>query len=195
MRFLILLMLVLNLSYGNTWNIKDIPSIKTLYLNLLKLDREQLYILDSSYLVGKDYDLGLTLAAIAWHESNFGKYMLNLADNLTSRYPGSYGPYHVSLKSIMAKFKHKNTWIASRTAERLMQDLKYSQKWALNELLYWKRYWKSKRHPFVWSKMVASYNNGYNSNSTKKGRWYLEYIKRRVKALKAFLTQRYREVP
>ena len=44
------------------------------------LSKEQYNNLIWIYQQGKKYNLGLTLTAIAWQESHFGKYSINLSD-------------------------------------------------------------------------------------------------------------------
>lgn len=152
------------------------------------LNKHQLYVLNKAYSKGVDYDLGLTLAAIAWEESNFGMYNINLGDGDRFRYKGSYSPYHILLHSICKRLKIKSNWKASRLAEKLVYDLDYSTNMATVELLYWQKYWEDKPKP--WSHLVASYNAGYKSYKSKGGVRYLKRIKVKVRALKIYLRGR-----
>ena len=59
----------------------------------IKIDtfnNNQLEIIAYAYNYGKKYDLGITLAAIAWHESCAGEFRMNFSDP-------SAGIYHCLL--------------------------------------------------------------------------------------------------
>ena len=51
------------------------------------LSSEQRYRLQWAYSYGEQYDLGWTMSAIAWHESNAGQYKINTKSN-------DYGVFH-----------------------------------------------------------------------------------------------------
>jgi len=147
------------------------------------LSYNQKEVLVSSYLAGKPYDLEYTLMAIAWKESVFGKFKINLADGRK----GSFGIYHCLLDSALKRLGRKGKWADSRVAEKLIFDRTFSQKMAISELKFWDRYWSSKKTKYKWSHVIASYNAGYKSLNSKCGKKYLEDIKLRIKALKKYI--------
>ncbi len=127
------------------------------------LDENQLYNIKDIYKIGKKYDYGFTLVAIAWQESQLGKYMINLSDP-------SFGLFHIVPRG--------SKWEKSREAQRLLDDFEYSIYKAINILDYWKKY-----HKGNWRKMIKSYNAGFNYNS-KQANTYLKGIQSKVKYLK-----------
>ena len=97
---------------------------------LEKLTTEQKEVLYLAYSAGAEKGYGLTLAAIAWKESQFGKFMLNITDG---KY-GSYGPYHVLLDHVLIRHKVTSNWGKSRLAEKLLYDMEFSSSEALDVL-------------------------------------------------------------
>jgi len=139
------------------------------------LSKEQYANLIWIYTKGKKYDLGLTLSAIAWQESQFGKYPINLADP-------SGGLFHNLLGSVCCRLHLKpNQWNQSRVLERLVRDKEFAFEQAVLELAYWKDYWKIRDSPKVWTHMVMSYNGGHKGN--KK---YYHNILKKVRYLKNY---------
>lgn len=158
--------------------------------DLYRLKASQIEVLKHSYHAGKEYDLSYTLMSIAWKESNFGKWTVNITDGSKlkdNKYPGAYGIYQALLKTVMSRHELTTSWSASRTIEKLLYDIDYSSREAIYNLLYWKKYWSDRECKQVWSMSVASYNAGYNSNKHSPGKKYLIDIKDRVRALKVFL--------
>lgn len=153
--------------------------------HLNNLSKSQKHVLFKAYNTGKIYNLGLTLAAIAWEESNFGRYNLNLSDGDRFRFKGSFSPYHILLHTLCKRLNVRTNWRASRVAEKLLYDLNYSTSMAIVELTYWQRYWEDKNNP--WSHTVASYNAGHASYKSRHGARYLRRIRTKVKALKLYL--------
>lgn len=176
-KLLIILFLVLGL-YAN--------DVDKYYKQLQHLSIEQKEVMLMSYMHGIKYDLGYTLAAIAWNESNFGKFKMNTKDGDNLKYTGSYGVYHLLLNSIMGNENNKSYWHASRIAEKLYSDDNYCASKAIEQLLYWKRYWKHKNVNMVYSHMVGSYNTGYNSIKYSSGKKYAKTVLSRVKAIKRY---------
>lgn len=147
---------------------------------LENLTKEQKKIMLYSYRVGEPEDLGYSLAAIAWKESMFGKYMLNLADGRL----GSFGVYHILLEYAIARARIKDDWNTSRLAERLMYDLDFSAKEAIGELKFWKNYFR--KNKYQWKSMFAAYNAGTAALKSKKGKQYADDAVLRVKALERY---------
>jgi len=151
----------------------------SLYASSLKelnnLTKEQYNNLIWVYKQGKKYDLELTLTAIAWQESKFGKYPINLSDP-------SGGLFHNLLGSVCCRLSlTSDQWNQSRVLERLINDKEFALQQAVAELHYWESYWKVRRSTRIWSYMVMSYNGGHRGS--KK---YLKEIKRKVRILKIF---------
>lgn len=171
----ILAMLVLVVcAYGS-------ESVINSYVKQLEnLTKDQKRIMLYSYKVGEPEDLGYSLAAIAWKESMFGKYMMNLADGKM----GSYGVYHILLEYSIARARIKDEWGISRHAEKLMYNLEFSANEALSELLFWRKHFA--KYKSQWKSMFAAYNAGTAALKSKKGRQYAEDAILRVKALERY---------
>jgi len=129
------------------------------------------------YQQGKKYDLELSLTAIAWQESQFGKYPINLSDP-------SGGLFHNLLGSVCYRLNlAPNQWNQSRILERLISDKKFALQQAVAELYYWKNYWKVRNKKYLWKRMISSYNGGhkgnikYYKNIVKKVRYLKRYFK------------------
>lgn len=159
--------------------------VVAVYLHQLKttLTYKQKEVLVSSYLAGKPFGFEYTLTAIAWRESVFGKFKVNLADGRK----GSFGIYHCLLDSALKRLGRRGSWADSRVAEKLIFDRKFAQRMAIAELQYWDRYWTGKGVSRVWSHVVGSYNAGFHSYKCEQGLDYVEDIRYRIKALKIYL--------
>jgi len=110
-------------------------------------------ILKKTYLTGKNYDLGLTLAAILWQESQFGEYLHNFADP-------SCGYYHKLLPELCRQLGLRPTmWNMSRACDKLM-NYDFSTQIAINDLLSRKQRFELKGYSgnYLWLLMVRSYN-------------------------------------
>lgn len=151
MRYIFSLVLILTFSYT-----------ATLDTQLSQMTEQQKYTLAKVYLAGEKYNLGLTLTAIAWQESQAGKWLINLDDP-------SFGLFHI--------IPEGKGWNRSRESERLL-SFDYSLAKAVEILQYWENY-----HKGNWRNMVKSYNAGFNYNSTKANQ-YLKQIQAKVTVLK-----------
>ena len=181
MKYLVtLLLLVCSMIYGSTNEL-----MRTLY----EMNDIQKSVFIVAYTKGKKYDLSLTLAAIAWQESDLGLNRINIYDGFKKPY-GSFGPYHILLRSYISRHNINNKWITSRIAERLITDLNFSTDAAIEELLYWRNYWKHKGYKGndLWKRTIASYNAGYKSIKSKRGRIYLNNIRLKILAIKKYLS-------
>jgi len=140
--------------------------------SLQALNNQQIQCFKYSYKVGSKYQLGWTLAGIAYVESSLGKYNINLSDP-------SGSAYHILVTSVLHRLNIPNTsWNRSRMLERLIKDKNFASKQAISELLYWKSFWIQRGYSgkWLWVKMVGSYNGGYYSN--------IEYVRKVSKAIK-----------
>jgi len=142
---------------------------------LSNLTTKQLATMHWVFNKGKTFNLEYTLTAIAWEESQFGKFNINLNDP-------SCGIFHIMPRSLIVRTDLSDTsWNRSRLCERLMIDNEFSLSAAILELKYWKNYWQSKGVPRVWSHTVASYNGGFKATLNSP---YLLLIKEHIKQLK-----------
>lgn len=162
----------------------DAEMINMYYKQLNNLSKEQMKIMLYSYEVGEPYDLGFSLAAIAWKESVFGKYLMNLSDGKS----GAYGVYHILLDYAAKRNKVKNDWEKSRLAERLVFEIELCANEAISELIFWKTYFKRAKNP--WKSMFAGYNAGGAGLTSKKGKAYAEDAILRVKALERYFANK-----
>ena len=159
----------------------EAETIEKYYKQLKRLTPEQTKIMLYSYEVGSKYDLGYSLAAIAWKESKFGKYLMNVTDGKL----GSYGVYHILLEYAIVRAKIKSDWEISRYAERLTSDIELSAEEALSELLFWKSYFKGK--PF--KAMFAGYNAGTAGLKSTAGSIYADDAILRIRAMERFFKE------
>ena len=144
---------------------------------LLTLTTSQKVVLMKTFMKAKKIDLEYTMTAIAWQESRFGKHKINLSDP-------SFGIFHNQINSVCKREKSCTDWAKSRNAELLVSNFDFSFKHSSLELMFWKQYWKKKGGARQWSRMVQSYNAGFNFWNGKK---YLIDIKQKIKALKRFV--------
>ena len=148
--------------------------IKTLDKELDNLSLSQKEVLVKTWLKAKKFNLEFTMTAIAWHESHFGLYPINLSDP-------SFGVFHNLITSVARRHNVTSKWSKSRLAEQLIQDYDFSFAESLSELKFWQGVHKNK--PNNWSLTVKSYNAGYRHEN---GKQYLVQIKTKIKALKRF---------
>lgn len=148
---------------------------------LENLNSEQRSVLYKAYTAGMDSDLQYTLTAIAWKESDFGVYITNLGDGSK----GSFGPFHALLDTVKVRYHATNTWQASRLAERLIKDFDFAASNAITELQCWKQQWKGKGS-LQYRYMIASYNAGYKSYGSTKGRQYALDVILRMQVLQDY---------
>jgi len=120
----------------------------------------------------KEFHLEYTMTAIAWEESKFGKYNVNLADP-------SFGVFHNQIDSVADRHGTKSKWGKSRLAEQLLYSFDFSFAEALAELKYWQTYYKNSWD--WWRKMVMSYNAGHNLSN---GKTYYKRIVLKIKVLR-----------
>ncbi len=142
---------------------------------LKHLSNKQRIVMSKVFIKAKKFNLEYTMTAIAWNESDFNKFQLNLSDP-------SCGLFHIMPSSLVKRTNLKdNSWNRSRLCERLMEDNDFSFSAALLELKYWQNYWKSRGVSRIWSHTVSSYNGGFTGNAI-----YLNKIKAKIKALKKY---------
>lgn len=120
---------------------------------------------NAAFKFGSDYDLGNTLAGIAWHESRCGTHKIGPT--------GDYGITQIHLGSLIKELGITNTHMnRSKLATQLVTDDQFAFALAIEELLYW----KLKRGRNYWPAMVESYNKGTNFENHSYARKIAEAI-------------------
>jgi hypothetical protein len=180
MKFLLFLLLSFNIVSAYEVNLSPKTQkilTKRYKKELNNLTINQIRVLLKTYDKAKHFDLELTLCAIAWQESYFGKYKINLADP-------SFGVFHANINTVIKKHNYKNTkWRQSRLAEALINDYDFAFSEALNELEYWKSYWKQKEVKDLWIHFVRSYNTGF---AWTENEHYIDEIVLKIRVLKVY---------
>lgn len=174
-KFIITLMVLLSVVFAT-----EAEQVNRGYKSLYKLTAPQLKVMLYAYKAGQPYDLGYTMAAIAWRESNFGQWPMNIHDGKW----GSFGVFHILMESAASRNKLTTDWERSRFAEQLVFDIKVCADEAIAELTYWQR--KFRNSPEPWKSMVAGYNAGHKALNSSAGRDYVNDIVIRVKALNKY---------
>lgn len=148
--------------------------ILTLECSAVKhLSAQQKNLLVQSIQIGEKRNLGYTLAAIAWVESQAGLYPVNANSH-------AYSPYHILLKTALARRNVPNTdFNRSKMASRLVGDLEYSAALALEEVEYWQKV-RGKKNVFDW---LASYNGGWSALGKTESINYANNVMRKTKQL------------
>lgn len=154
------------------------------YVNDLKnLDKNQSMTMVASYWAGSKEEFGLTLMAIVWKESSFGK---NIANSKDGKY-GSFGVGQILLETAMARLNKKGSKARKEMKMKLLTDMAFNLNLAVQELVYWRNHHKDKKKRKYWlSCVIASYNAGWKSLNSKKGMEYSKDVLIRVKALKKY---------
>ena len=125
------------------------------------------------------FDLSYTVVAIAWQESNLGKYTVNLQDP-------SCGITHKRVDYYLKSKGLKDTpFMRNKICSELLTDVELSVAIAIEDLEYWKVYHKRRKikKDELLEYMWRSYNAGYKVNS-KAAKNYAKSIKARIEALK-----------
>ena len=119
-----------------------------------------------SYSVGTRYDLGLTMAAIAWQESDGGRYQIGNND---------YGIYQINIRYYLKHFGIKDHYYnRSKYATLLITDPESSEAYVIDKLIYLRN-----RHNGSYLKVWKHYN-GSNDKATA----YSYRIRNRVRFLR-----------
>lgn len=143
-----------------------------------RLTQEQKSILVQAYQLGAPYDLGYTLAAIAWQESFVGDRIvpINLQDP-------SAGLWHKNIYNALAEHPEtpQNGLQINMMAQKLINDMEFAASIAIADLEHWKV-----RRNGDWEDIWASYNAGKYYRS-EQGRNYARAIHQKVRALTRIL--------
>ena len=108
--------------------------------------------------IGEPHGLGLELAAIGIIETRLGKFESN------NKY--ICGIHQINTKIAMKRIGSNGD--KNRLCEELNSNENLSSIFALNELIYWKKYTKNNI-----SQMITNYNSGFEKSSHSK-----EYLRR-----------------
>jgi hypothetical protein len=141
-----------------------------------RLSREQVDVLKRSYHYGSAFDMGYSLAAIAWKESSAGKYPINVNDP-------SFGVHHIYITTAASRANIKGVEI-NKLALALINDEKLSASFAIKELLFWQQ--ALKKEDRNWKNVWAAYNGGY-SYKEDAPQEYSKDIQKKIKWLKTCL--------
>lgn len=121
-------------------------------------------------------NLSWTASAIAWEESTYGTYQININNN-------SYdcGVFGNNTRSVAAHLDQKHSYYNKKAiCTDLIRDEQYSYQWFIVEVELWKRVHKGKWN--MWRKVWESYNGGHIGNKD-----YGQRISMRIKVLKEVL--------
>lgn len=118
-----------------------------------ELDEFQRSVVNLSYSIGKPYNLGETMVAIALQESELGNYRISLSDP-------SAGVYHTLISHAIKDLEWKDTsFNRNRAAQLLIDDHTYAAHLAVGVLRWWYNY-----RDGDWAAAVSGYNGGHNGN-------------------------------
>ena len=164
MKILLFLVLILNVLNAST--------IKAYKYQLNHLTEEQSNVKELISYNATKYDLKYTMLAIAFRESKFGRYKLNLADP-------SAGIFHQLLPTYCKELGLRpNTWNQSRVAEKLINSNALALYVAINHFKRDYSHFKllGYSNAISWRKAVMAYNAGvYNYKAGYK--YYKEIVK------------------
>ena len=166
---LIVLLLLLNTYAG---------SIKSYMKQIENTNQEQREVARFISYNASKYNLKYTLLAIAFKESQWGKYKLNLADP-------SAGLFHKLLPYYCIELGLKpNKWNMSRVAERLINNNAESFMAALNDFQKAYNYFRIRGYNkrLAWRYAIQAYNAGVSNY--RAGKKYYREIVKIIKALK-----------
>ena len=171
------LMFGLFLSASSYLSASTLLSLRELRTEYLRMTPAQHILLQNAHNRGKPFDLGYTLAAIAWRESQAGLININIFDP-------SCGPFHNNLNSVFARHNYEDTrYKKNAVCQKLITNFDFAAAEGLAELEYWVSV-----HDGNLRKTWASYNAGWNYDS-RIGKMYAEMIARRITILKEFIKE------
>lgn len=135
------------------------------------LSDKQISVINDAYKFGEKHNLGYSLAAIVWQESNAGELQVSMIGN-------DYGVCQININTYLRRFNIKDTSRnRSKYATKLILDTEHNYLSAVKELKFWisqKKLWESYKTS-VWAK----YNGGHKGNNA-----YGEEIFKRIQILR-----------
>lgn len=146
----------------------DIMSEQHDWYSLTQNERDTII---QGYLDAKQFDLGLTVAAIIWQESRGGKWLISTDHN-------DYGLYHINLYWYMKSMGIKNTiYNKSEVASILITDKMTSLSYVVAKLVIYR-----KRYHGNYMKVWEAYNG-----IGERGKVYAKKISSKVSFLRMML--------
>lgn len=143
-----------------------------------KLDKSQILVMKEIYKRVEPYGLVYSALAIAWQESNFGKWSINLQDP-------SCGPFQQSVFHYMRKYKLKMTdFNMNKVCSELIFNIDLSVATFISEIESWELVHRKRWNK--WDYIYRSYNAGNNWNSEVAKNYSLK-IRTRIRVLKEML--------
>lgn len=145
---------------------------------------EQWYVIEESYSIGKEQNLGWSLAAISIVESSAGKKVTNWRE-------GSFGVYQILMTTAITRYTESNgyefdpndSYDTFSLAFKLAFNQNFAAQFAIKELNYWRL-----QHGDNWGKVWASYNAGW---SYARGLAYSNKIAYHIKELQKCTSQEF----
>jgi hypothetical protein len=152
---------------------KYLSSIFLLVLSLQAMSQEQINNIRYIYNKTKQFDLGLTMSAIAITESDAGKYNLSI----------NKGSIDCGMFMINSNTLSNNRFTQARTCERLIKDRDFSISLALERFKYFYNYYRSKGYNrrLAWKYSICSYHSGWDK---EKGLKYYHKIIKNIRLIK-----------
>lgn len=143
---------------------------------LMLLSPKQTTVLMDTYERAEQHNLEWTMTAIAWQESEFGKYMVG-------RTTPDYGTFQININTFKARYR-KEIADGKLTDEdiikMLISDYELNFTASLEELKFWYNV-----HGDDFQKIWASYNGGWKGNPR-----YARAIGHRISALKRYFNKK-----
>lgn len=171
LKIILSLSLFFSLTYG--------VSVNSYVKQLNNLTQKQKDIMISSYIYGMKKNIGYELATIAWKESGFGLYPVNINDGKH----GSFGVYHIRVDYAFQRVNISKKWDKSRYIEKLLYNLEFAASEASDIYLLFRNK-ASKQNQLRES--FAMYNGGYGGLKNKKAINYGIDCVNRYEALKIY---------
>lgn len=142
-----------------------------------QFSEQQLNTMATAYHVGKQQDLGYTLAAISWRESRAGEDVVSMNRNLKA---ANMGAFQNRVQSVGKREGCKTKKCFANVAIKLVTDQEYAARAALDEMQFWLTY-----HNQNIRKSLSSYNAGFITNSRSKSYaadvvWKAKYLQKCV---------------
>jgi hypothetical protein len=135
-------------------------------------ESDQIDVMQKSYALGLEHNLGFTLAAIALKESSAGKYRINALS-------GDFGVYQGNVETIckQAGIFHK-PFQCNMEIQQVVDNIEKAAQHAIETLQYWQNYHKKRTENYlVYQKMIRAYNAGFSFNSGDAETYWTDFRK------------------
>lgn len=142
-----------------------------------KFNQTQIAVIKDAYRYGETFGFGLIMAGLVIQESSAGAHIQTKT---------SYGVFQINLNTASKRYNISR----KELRKKLLNDNEFSARCAKDELLYWNAYWGKKfSGEELKNRVIASYNNGFRSNTNRHGNKYLTNIKKRIKQAKTIIDE------